>query len=147
MTPTAEQFDAIVIGAGEAGAEVASRAVHAGFRVAMVYRPPFGSTCLNDGCVPSKFLIHRARVAHQVRTARRFHVDPGEAAPRIGLDAMLAEKDTLVVGERSRSLDAARHSERVTLLQGEARFTSPRDVAVHRIAFSAAMWWDPVRPS
>jgi len=48
---------------------VASRAVAAGHRVAMVYREPYGSTCVNVGCVPSKFLIHRANVAHTVRTA------------------------------------------------------------------------------
>ena len=65
-----ECFDAIVLGAGEAGSLIASRAVEAGHRVALIYRPPFGSTCLNTGCVPSKFLIHRARIAHLVRTAR-----------------------------------------------------------------------------
>ncbi len=46
------RFDAIVIGAGEAGSLVASRMASAGMRVAMIYRPPFGSTCLNAGCVP-----------------------------------------------------------------------------------------------
>jgi pyruvate/2-oxoglutarate dehydrogenase complex dihydrolipoamide dehydrogenase (E3) component len=50
---------------------VARLAVEAGKLVALFYRAPFGSTCLNTGCVPSKFLIHRARVVHMVRTARR----------------------------------------------------------------------------
>ena len=70
-----EEFDAIVVGAGEAGSVVASRAVTSGHRVAMVYREPYGSTCLNTGCMPSKFLIHRARIAHVTRTATRFHVE------------------------------------------------------------------------
>jgi pyruvate/2-oxoglutarate dehydrogenase complex dihydrolipoamide dehydrogenase (E3) component len=48
--------DALVIGAGEAGALVASLAVDAGASVALAYREPWGSTCLNAGCVPSKFL-------------------------------------------------------------------------------------------
>ena len=68
MEPAIEA-DALVIGAGEAGALVASRAVDTGARVALVYREPWGSTCLNVGCVPSKLLIHRARVAHVVRTS------------------------------------------------------------------------------
>ncbi|MEX2203396.1 MAG: FAD-dependent oxidoreductase, partial [Actinomycetota bacterium] len=61
------ETDALVIGAGEAGALVASLGVDAGASVALVYREPWGSTCLNAGCVPSKFLIHRARVAQVVR--------------------------------------------------------------------------------
>src|ERR671919_2589287 len=80
----AEAFDAIVIGAGEAGAVVASRAVAAGHRVAMIYREPYGSTCVNVGCVPSKFLIHRANVAHAVRTAARFGIGVDER-PRVDL--------------------------------------------------------------
>ncbi len=82
-----EQFDAIVIGAGEAGALFASRAVAAGARVAMIYRAPYGSTCVNVGCVPSKFLIARARVAHIVRSAGRFGVrasEPLAASPGAG---------------------------------------------------------------
>jgi mercuric reductase len=54
MTDTSgEDFDAVVIGAGEAGSILASRAVMEGYQVAMVFRPPYGSTCLNTGCVPS----------------------------------------------------------------------------------------------
>jgi choline dehydrogenase-like flavoprotein len=63
-TDTRDGFDAVVLGAGEAGTIVASLAVESGLTVALVYREPWGSTCLNVGCVPSKFLIHRARVAH-----------------------------------------------------------------------------------
>ncbi len=47
-----EDFEAIVIGAGEAGAIIASQAVQAGKKVAMIYREPYGSTCVNAGCVP-----------------------------------------------------------------------------------------------
>jgi len=65
-----EQLDMIVVGAGEAGALVASLAVEAGKKTAMIYRAPYGSTCLNVGCVPSKLLIHRARVARPRRRAR-----------------------------------------------------------------------------
>jgi pyruvate/2-oxoglutarate dehydrogenase complex dihydrolipoamide dehydrogenase (E3) component/predicted RNA-binding Zn-ribbon protein involved in translation (DUF1610 family) len=124
-----EPFDAIVIGAGEAGAVVASRAVAAGHRVAMVYREPYGSTCVNVGCVPSKFLIHRANVAQAVRTAGRFHVD-GHGEPGIDLAAIVADKNALVAEHRAEALGNARQASGLTLIEGEARFASPREVAV-----------------
>jgi pyruvate/2-oxoglutarate dehydrogenase complex dihydrolipoamide dehydrogenase (E3) component/predicted RNA-binding Zn-ribbon protein involved in translation (DUF1610 family) len=125
----AERFDAIVIGAGEAGAVVASRAVAAGHRVAMIYREPYGSTCVNTGCVPSKFLIHRANVAHAVRTAGRFHVD-GRGEPAIDLAAIVADKDALVAEHRAEALGNARRASDLTLIEGEAHFIGPGEVAV-----------------
>jgi pyruvate/2-oxoglutarate dehydrogenase complex dihydrolipoamide dehydrogenase (E3) component len=129
-----EAFDAIVIGAGEAGAVVASRAVAAGYRVAMVYREPYGSTCVNVGCVPSKFLIHRANAAHAVRTAGRFHV-AGAGEPIVDLRTIVADKNALVAEHRAEALGNARRAGGLTMLEGEARFVSPREVAVgeHRL--------------
>jgi pyruvate/2-oxoglutarate dehydrogenase complex dihydrolipoamide dehydrogenase (E3) component len=125
----AERFDTIVIGAGEAGAVMASRAVAGGHRVAMVYREPYGSTCVNVGCVPSKFLIHRANVAHAVRTSGRFHVD-GHGEPGIGLAAIVADKNALVAEHRAEGLGNARRASGLTLIAGIARFVSPREVEV-----------------
>lgn len=124
-----ETFDAIVIGAGEAGAVVASRAVEAGHRVAMLYREPYGSTCVNTGCVPSKFLIHRANVAHTVRTSARFHVD-GHGEPGVDLAAIVADKNELIGEHRDEALGNAGRARDLTLIEGEARFIGPREVAV-----------------
>src|SRR5579859_1387342 len=123
-----QSFDAIVIGAGEAGTIVASRAVAAGHRVAMVYKPPFGSTCLNSGCVPSKFMIHRARIAHLTRTAARFHVHTNQ--PSVDLDAIVREKNADIVKHREESLQSARSADGLTLIEGTAGFTSDRAVLV-----------------
>jgi len=124
-----ETFDAIVIGAGEAGAVVASRAVEAGHRVAMIYREPYGSTCVNTGCVPSKFLIHRANVAHMVRTSARFHVD-GHGEPGVDLAAIVADKNELIDEHRDEALGNARRARDLTLIEGEARFVGSREVQV-----------------
>ncbi len=123
-----DELDAIVIGAGEAGALIAGRATEAGKRVAMVYREPYGSTCLNVGCVPSKFLIHRSKVAHLIRTASRFglHAD----GLRVDLAAIVAEKNAMLDRHRRESFEAARTDERLHLLEGMARFRSAREVAV-----------------
>lgn len=130
-----EQFDAIVIGAGEAGALVASRAVGAGRRVAMIYREPYGSTCVNVGCVPSKFMLHRARVAHTVRTSQRFHIRGSE--PEIDLPAIVRKKNELVQGHRDEGLTAARRADLLTLIEGEARFSDQRQVVVGDRALAA----------
>ncbi len=123
MTDT---FDAIVIGAGEAGGEVANRAIAAGQRVAMIYRNPFGSTCLNIGCVPSKFMIHRANVAQVARTAGRFHVET--SAPRVDLAGIVREKDALIARNRAAALQGAQETECLTLREGEAHFTAPHEL-------------------
>jgi pyruvate/2-oxoglutarate dehydrogenase complex dihydrolipoamide dehydrogenase (E3) component len=122
----AETFDAIVIGAGEAGTIIASRAVAAGHRVAMIYRPPFGSTCLNSGCVPSKFMIHRAHIAHLARTAGRFHVQVNE--PTVDLAAIVAEKNADIEHHREESFGNARAADGLTLIEGTAKFVSDREV-------------------
>jgi len=124
----AEEFDAIVIGAGEAGAVVGSAVVGAGKRAAMIYRAPYGSTCVNTGCVPSKFLIHRARVAHVARTAARFRVHTTE--PTVDVVAIIADKNAMIEEHREEGLSAARQAENLTLLEGPARFASDREVVV-----------------
>ena len=59
----AKTFDAIIIGAGQAGPSLAGRLTKAGMTVAIVERHLFGGTCVNTGCTPTKTLIANARVA------------------------------------------------------------------------------------
>lgn len=94
----------------------------------MVYRQPYGSTCVNVGCVPSKFLIHRAKVAHFVRTAARFHIEPSE--PRLDLAGLVHEKNAMIARHRDEARQGAHAAERLTLIEGEAHFVSAREVAV-----------------
>jgi pyruvate/2-oxoglutarate dehydrogenase complex dihydrolipoamide dehydrogenase (E3) component len=122
------EADALVIGAGEAGALVASLAVDAGASVALAYREPWGSTCLNVGCVPSKFLIHRARVAHVVRTSSRFGVRTG--GPEVDLAGIIEEKRRYLDRHRDESWQGALREERLTLLEGAAEFVAEDQVRV-----------------
>src|SRR5487761_1596241 len=62
-----EAYDAIVIGAGQAGPPLAGRLARAGMSVAIVERKLFGGTCVNTGCMPTKTLVASAYAAHVAR--------------------------------------------------------------------------------
>jgi pyruvate/2-oxoglutarate dehydrogenase complex dihydrolipoamide dehydrogenase (E3) component len=128
LTPSTVEADALVIGAGEAGALVASLAVDAGVSVALAYREPWGSTCLNAGCVPSKFLIHRARVAHVVRTSARFGIRAD--GPEVDLAGIVEEKRRYLDRHRDETWQGALGEQRLTLLEGSAEFVSEDEVQV-----------------
>ena len=73
------KFDAIIIGAGQAGPSLASSLTKAGMKIAFVERHLFGGTCVNTGCIPTKTLIASAYAAHMARRAAFYGVMiPGE---------------------------------------------------------------------
>ena len=77
------EFDAIIIGTGQAGPSLAHRLAGAGMRVAIVERNRFGGTCVNTGCTPTKTLVASAYAAHLARRAAEFGVvgrRPGHAS-------------------------------------------------------------------
>lgn len=63
------KFDAIIIGAGQAGGSLAGALAKAGRKVALIEREHVGGTCINEGCTPTKTMIASARVAHLARRA------------------------------------------------------------------------------
>src|SRR3954462_10893895 len=67
-----QSFDAIVVGAGQAGPSLAGRLTEAGMRVAIVERKLFGGTCVNTGCMPTKTLVASAYAAQLARRASGF---------------------------------------------------------------------------
>ncbi len=62
-----EEFDAIIIGPGQAGPFLGARLAAAGRRVALIEREHLGGTCVNDGCTPTKTMVASARLAHLAR--------------------------------------------------------------------------------
>src|SRR2546423_11312290 len=75
-----EQFDVIVIGGGTAGLVTASGCARLGRRVALIEREKLGGDCLWTGCVPTKALVATARLAHQMRKASAFGLEPSSPA-------------------------------------------------------------------
>ena len=67
-------FDAIVIGAGQAGPSLAGRLTAAGMKVALIERKLFGGTCVNTGCIPTKTLVASAYAAHLARRSAEYGI-------------------------------------------------------------------------
>ena len=118
-------FDAVVIGAGQAGPGVGRHLAASGRTVALVEADKVGGTCLNRGCRPTKAMRASARVAHLARTAGRHGVRTGEVS--VDFAAVMARKDALIDGWVDGFADTLGHTEGMTLLYGAARFTGRSD--------------------
>ncbi|HEV7610567.1 MAG TPA: FAD-containing oxidoreductase [Steroidobacteraceae bacterium] len=123
------QYDAIIIGAGQAGPSLAGRLSGAGMTVALVERHLFGGTCVNTGCMPTKSLVASARVAHQARRAREYGIDINGGIA-IDMRAVKSRKDDIVATARKGVENSLRGLERCRVIQGHARFESPHTVRV-----------------
>ena len=123
-------FDAIVIGAGQAGPPLAGRLTAAGMTVALVERHLFGGTCVNTGCMPTKTLVASARVAHQARRAADYGVvlngDVSIDLPRVMARAHGVTETSR--GNVESWLDSMKH---LTVLRGHARFESPDTLRIN----------------
>nr|WP_300999858.1 bifunctional TVP38/TMEM64 family protein/FAD-dependent oxidoreductase [Halomonas sp.] len=86
--PTRFDYDIVVIGGGSAGLVASYIAAAVKAKVALVERDRLGGDCLNTGCVPSKALIHAARIAEEIRGSQRYGIEAGE--PRIDFQAVMA---------------------------------------------------------
>jgi len=129
-TSTAEPFDAIVVGAGQAGPGIATTLVDQGRRVALIEQDKVGGTCLNRGCRPTKALRASARIAHLARTAGQHGVCTGEVTVDFG--AAMARKDALIDGWVDGYTESLGHTDGLALIHGQGRFfrierSRPRD--------------------
>jgi pyruvate/2-oxoglutarate dehydrogenase complex dihydrolipoamide dehydrogenase (E3) component len=125
---TSERYDAIVIGAGQAGGPLASALARSGKRTALIEREHVGGTCINEGCTPTKTMVASARVAYLARRGADYGVDTG--AIRVDLGRVRERKRAIVKSFRSGSLRRIEAAKGVDLICAEARFTGPRQVAV-----------------
>ena len=119
-------FSLVVIGSGSGNVVVPKDPAQG--PVALIESGVFGGTCLNRGCIPSKILIHTADVAEQVRRAAEFGIEAnltGVDWPAIRDRTFDKTDGVSAKGRRYRA-----ESDGVTLIEGRARFTGPRELAV-----------------
>ncbi|KQO67746.1 dihydrolipoyl dehydrogenase [Methylobacterium sp. Leaf89] len=118
----------LVIGAGPGGYTAAFRAADLGQSVVLVERwPSLGGVCLNVGCIPSKALLHAAKVIDESHAMAAHGIS--FTAPQIDIDKLREWKDG-VVKRLTGGLSGLAKQRKVTVVTGEARFVSPHQVAV-----------------
>ena len=122
------QADLVVIGAGPGGYTAAFRAADLGRNVTLIDRSPtLGGVCLNVGCIPSKALLHAAKV---IKDATAFAPHGVRfAAPEIDLDQLRTWKDSVVTRLTGGLVELSRRRN-VTVLRGAARFTDPHTLSI-----------------
>jgi pyruvate/2-oxoglutarate dehydrogenase complex dihydrolipoamide dehydrogenase (E3) component len=125
-----EHFDAIVIGAGQAGPSLAGRLGQEGLKTAIIERHLMGGTCVNTGCVPTKTLVASARVAHFARRAAEFGVSI-DSPVGIDMARVKARKDSIVDASNSGVTSWVEGMENVTLIRGHARFEGSHSISVN----------------
>jgi pyruvate/2-oxoglutarate dehydrogenase complex dihydrolipoamide dehydrogenase (E3) component len=123
-------YDAIIIGTGQAGPSLAARFSAAGMTVAIIERNKFGGTCVNTGCIPTKTLVASAYAAHVARRGGEYGFDINGDV-RVDMKRVKARKDK-VSGRSNKGVEEwLRGTKNCTVLQGHARFQSSRTVVVN----------------
>jgi len=123
------RFDAIVVGAGQAGPSLAGRLAEAGMHVALIERGHLGGTCVNTGCTPTKALVASARVAHVARRAADFGVTV-KSDVAVDFPAVQARQRAISAASREGLERWIGGMDRCTLIRGHARFVSPSEIEV-----------------
>ncbi len=122
-----QEFDAVIIGAGQAGPPLVARLTKAGMKVALAERHLFGGTCVNTGCIPTKSWVASARGLHQAR-----RTDLGYAATGVTADMsqILARKEAIIAKSRDGVEKSLRDNPACTVFHQAARFTAPHQLQV-----------------
>jgi pyruvate/2-oxoglutarate dehydrogenase complex dihydrolipoamide dehydrogenase (E3) component len=124
----ARAFDAIIVGAGQAGPSLAGRLTDAGMKVALVERHLVGGTCVNTGCMPTKTLVASAYTAHLARRGADYGVNVGPVTVDIAKARARATKVTL--DNRAKVTAWLEGMAGLTFLRGQARFEGPDQLRV-----------------
>jgi pyruvate/2-oxoglutarate dehydrogenase complex dihydrolipoamide dehydrogenase (E3) component len=122
-------FDAIIIGAGQAGPSLAGRLTAGGMTVAFAERKLFGGTCVNTGCTPTKTLVASAYAAHLARRAADYGVVLA-SAPQIDMRTVKARADAVSASSRTGIEQRLRSMKGCTVFKAHARFESANVVRV-----------------
>jgi dihydrolipoamide dehydrogenase len=120
--------EVLVLGAGPGGYTAAFRAADLGKKVVLVERyATLGGVCLNVGCIPSKALLHAAKIIADAEEGAHIGLTFGE--PKIEIDGVRKFKDG-VVGKLTKGLAGLAKARKVTVVEGKAQFTSPQTLQV-----------------
>ncbi|MFT7033227.1 MAG: pyruvate/2-oxoglutarate dehydrogenase complex dihydrolipoamide dehydrogenase (E3) component [Cyclobacteriaceae bacterium] len=125
-----ENFDAIIIGTGQAGPSIAARCAAEGLKTAIIERNRFGGTCVNNGCTPTKALVASARAAYMARRSNDFGIKiEGEIS--VDMKLVKARKDKIVNQSTTGVENWLKNTKNITVIEGHARFESANTISVN----------------
>jgi pyruvate/2-oxoglutarate dehydrogenase complex dihydrolipoamide dehydrogenase (E3) component len=122
-------FDAIIVGAGQAGPALAARLTGLGKTVAIIERHLVGGTCVNTGCKPTKTLVASAYAARLAQRGAEYGVGVGPISIDMPVIAGRAQK--VIMDSRKGNEDWLASMPGLTLIRGHARFTAPKQIEVN----------------
>jgi pyruvate/2-oxoglutarate dehydrogenase complex dihydrolipoamide dehydrogenase (E3) component len=123
-----QQYDAIVVGAGQGGVPLARALAGAGRRTALVEREHVGGTCINEGCTPTKTMVASAKAAYFDRRSADYGIQNGPVT--VDMVRVRQRKRDIVESFRGGSERRIEDTENLDLVRGEARFTGPQELEV-----------------
>jgi len=123
-----ERYDAVVIGAGQAGPALCARLDREGLKTALIERKLLGGTCVNVGCIPTKTLVASARAAYMARRGAEYGFSVGEV--RVDMRSVKARKDGVVRQSVDGLAKWVTGMKNVSLVRGHARFIAPKALEV-----------------
>ncbi|HEY3575471.1 MAG TPA: dihydrolipoyl dehydrogenase [Arthrobacter sp.] len=129
---TAQEFDILVLGGGSGGYATALRAVQLGFTVGLVEKGKLGGTCLHNGCIPTKALLHSAELADHARDSAKYGVNV--TLDSIDITAVNAYKDGIIAG-KFKGLQGLIKSKGITVIEGEGKLQGTDTVVVNGTAY------------
>jgi glutathione reductase (NADPH) len=124
---TAEQFDVVILGGGNASIGVTSPARRAGMSVALIEARDLGGTCPNRGCTPKKILVAAGHALHEIERAGIHKIAVGK--PKLDW-ASLIEREKDMIKDIPANLARAMEKREVHVIKGEAAFAAPDTIRV-----------------
>jgi pyruvate/2-oxoglutarate dehydrogenase complex dihydrolipoamide dehydrogenase (E3) component len=122
-----DQYDAIIIGAGQAGVPLATALAEAGWKTALIEAKYLGGTCINYGCTPTKTMVASAAAAYLARRAADFGVQAGPVSVDM---SQVRQRKGEVVGSFRAGIDNRLKIAGVETVSGQARFRGPKNLLV-----------------
>lgn len=126
-TAASQEFDILVLGGGSGGYAAALRAVQLGFTVGLIEKGKLGGTCLHNGCIPTKALLHSAELADHARSSAKYGINV--SLDSIDMSAVNAYKDGIIAG-KYKGLQGLIKAKGITVIEGEGKLVSQDTIEV-----------------
>ncbi|WP_316803122.1 mercuric reductase [Pedobacter nototheniae] len=123
-----KHYDAIIIGAGQAGVPLAKKLALAGKKTAIIEKRFIGGTCINDGCTPTKAMVASAKMAYQAGKSAQLGIDTG--ALKVNLKKIKQRKDEIVKQFRTSAEKGIASTKGLKLYMGTARFSGQKEITI-----------------